>query len=259
MKVMTALLQKEWLEGWKSGKLVWLPIAMMIVGLTQPLTIYYMPDIIAHGGNLPDGMKISFTVPSGSEVMVSTLSQFNTLGMALIIFSVMGCVANERNQGVTALIMSRPVTAAHYIVSKWLTQSVIGILSFAAGYGLAYYYVRLLFEDASFSRFATSLGLYALWVIFIVTAGLAGSTIFRSVGAAAACGIGLTAAVSFAFHYFQMVRSGFRLRFASRRSISFFMESGQVFSDGHSLSPFCASCFWPCFLCGASGGMKAIN
>lgn len=134
--------------------------------------------------------------------MVSTLSQFNTLGMALVIFSVMGSVANERNQGVTALIMSRPVTAAHYLVSKWLIQSVIGIMSFAAGYGLAYYYVRLLFEDASFSRFAASLGLYALWVIFIVTAGLAGSTIFRSVGAAAACGIGLTAAVSFAVSLF---------------------------------------------------------
>lgn len=87
-------------------------------------------------------------------------------------------------------------------MSKWLTQSVIGILSFAAGYGLAYYYVRLLFEDASFSRFAASLGLYALWMIFIVTAGLAGSTIFRSLGAAAACGIGFTAAVSFAVSLF---------------------------------------------------------
>ncbi|MGG1242199.1 ABC transporter permease subunit [Bacillus cabrialesii] len=202
MKVMLTLLKKEWLEGWKSGKLIWLPLAMMIVGLTQPLTIYYMPEIIEHGGNLPDGMKISFTVPSGSEVMVSTLSQFNTLGMALIIFSVMGCVANERNQGVTSLIMSRPVTAAHYIVSKWLTQSVIGIGAFAAGYGLAYYYVRLLFEHTSFSHFAASLGLYALWIMFIVTAGLAGSTMFRSLGAAAAFGIGLTAAVSFAVSLF---------------------------------------------------------
>lgn len=190
MKVMITLLQKEWLDGWKSGKLIWLPIAMMIVGLTQPLTIYFMPEIIEHGGNLPDGMKISFAMPSGSEVMVSTLSQFNTLGMALVIFSVMGSVANERNQGVTSLIMSRPVTAAHFIVSKWLTQSVIGIASFAAGYGLAYYYIRLLFEDTSFSRFAVSLGLYALWIMFMVTAGLAGSTMFRSLGAAAAAGIG---------------------------------------------------------------------
>lgn len=202
MNVMMTLLQKEWLEGWRSGKLIWLPIAMMIVGLTQPLTIYYMPDIIAHGGSLPDGMKISFTMPSGSEVMVSTLSQFNTLGMALIIFSVMGSVANERNQGVTALIMSRPVTAAQYILNKWITQSMIGIASFAAGYGLAYYYVRILFEHASFSRFAASLGLYSLWMMFIVTAGLAGSVMFRSLGAAAAAGIGLTAAVSFAVSLF---------------------------------------------------------
>ncbi|MGF7534673.1 ABC transporter permease [Bacillus mexicanus] len=197
MKVTMTLLQKEWLEGWKSGKLIWLPIAMMIVGLTQPLTIYYLPEIIEHGGNLPDGMKISFTTPSGPEVMVSTLSQFNTLGMALVIFSVMGSVANERNQGITSLIMSRPVRAVHYIMSKWLIQSVIGIVSFAAGYGLAYYYVRLLFEHTSFSHFAESFGLYALWILFIVTAGLAGSTMFRSLGAAAAFGIGLTAAVSF--------------------------------------------------------------
>lgn len=98
--------------------------------------------------------------------------------------------------------MSRPVTAAHFIVSKWLTQSVIGIASFAAGYGLAYYYIRLLFEDTSFSRFAVSLGLYALWIMFMVTAGLAGSTMFRSLGAAAAAGIGLTAAVSFAVSLF---------------------------------------------------------
>lgn len=101
--------------------------------------------------------------------------------------------------------------------------------------------------------------LYALWVIFIVTAGLAGSTIFRSVGAAAACGIGLTAAVSFAVSLFPDGAKWLPAEICKQAEHILLHGERADFSDGHSLSPFCASCFWPCFLCGASGGMKAIN
>ncbi|MCY8836373.1 ABC transporter permease subunit [Bacillus atrophaeus] len=198
MKTCMVLLKKEWFEALKSGRLIWLPIAMMIVGLTQPLSLYYMPEIIENAGNLPDGVAINFTMPSGNEVMISTLSQFSVLGTALLIFSVMGSVANERNQGVLALIMSRPVPAVYYILSKWIVHSVIGAGSFAAGYGLAYYYVHMLFDGTDSARFLSSLGVYSLWVVFVMTAGLLGSTVFRSIGAAAAAGIGLVAAVSLA-------------------------------------------------------------
>ncbi|MBY8911888.1 ABC transporter permease [Bacillus sp. YC2] len=202
MRVLMAVMQKEWLESWKNGKLIWLPVAMMIIGIMEPLSVYYMPDIIAHAGNLPAGSVIDIPKPAGNEVMISTLSQFSLIGTALFIFSVMGSVVQERNQGILSLIMSRPVSAFSYIAGKWIVQSFICIGAFAGGSGLAYYYIRVLFEQTVPGRFLPALGVYALWVLFVVTCGLAASTFFRSQGAAAAAGIGLAAAISLAASLF---------------------------------------------------------
>ncbi|MBS4161836.1 ABC transporter permease subunit, partial [Klebsiella pneumoniae] len=155
------LFQKEWTESWKDGKLFWLPAVLILLGLIQPLSLYYMPQIIDMAGNLPEGAVIDIPRPRSEEVMASTLSQFSTVGTAIFVFSVMGSIVNERNQGSLSLVMARPVSPLQYIGSKWLQHVLLVLASFAVSYGLAFYYTNLLFGKVEFERFLFSLSVYS--------------------------------------------------------------------------------------------------
>ncbi|MEC1259110.1 ABC transporter permease [Bacillus swezeyi] len=192
------LFQKEWKESWKDGKLLWLPVVLILLGLIQPISLYYMPQIIDMAGNLPDGAVIDIPKPGGEEVLVSTLSQFGTVGTAIFVFSVMGSIVNERNHGSLSLIMARPVNPIHYIGSKWLAQVLLVLASFTVSYGLAFYYTNLLFGKVGIDRFLLSLSVYSVWIVFVMTVTLFFSALFRHIGGVAGGSITLIAAVSLA-------------------------------------------------------------
>lgn len=198
MKTFLTLFQKEWLEAWRDKKLIWLPIVMMILAMSQPIALYYMSDILAGAGNLPEGAVIDIPVPSGEEVLSSTLSQFNLIGTAIIVLSVMGIISHERNSGALSLVMARPVQPLQYISSKWLAHAIILIISFGVSYALAYYYTVLLFNDVSLVRFFASFAIYCLWIVFAMTVTLSVGTMLKKAGGIAGASLLLIAGLSLA-------------------------------------------------------------
>lgn len=196
MNAFITLLQKEWLEAWRDKKLIWLPIVFSILAVSQPISLYYMPEILDKAGNLPEGAVINIPTPSGEEVLSSTLSQFGIIGTAIIVLSMMGIISHERNSGVLSMVMARPVQPLQYIGSKWVAHAVILMLSFGLGYGLAYYYTIVLFHDVSFSRFLLSFAVYAVWILFTMTVTLCVGTVLRKTGGIAGASLLLAAGLS---------------------------------------------------------------
>ncbi|KRG17044.1 hypothetical protein ACA29_01020 [Lederbergia galactosidilytica] len=79
MNRFTVLLRKEWLDAKRSYKLLWLPVVFMFLGILQPLTSFYLPEILKMAGGLPDGMAITLPELTASEVLASALTdQFDT-------------------------------------------------------------------------------------------------------------------------------------------------------------------------------------
>lgn len=195
MKIFLTLFQKEWLEAWRDKKLIWLPIVMIILAVSQPISYYYMEDILAVAGNLPKGAVIDIPVPSGGEVLSSILSQFDLIGTAIIILSVMGVISNERSSGALSLVMARPVQPLQYIVSKWLVHALILIISFGVSFAIAYYYTVFLFNEVSLMRLLISFAIYCLWIVFAMTVTLFVGTLVNKTGGIAGLSLLFVAAL----------------------------------------------------------------
>ncbi|WP_223068684.1 ABC transporter permease [Paenibacillus caui] len=196
MNSFGTLFVKELVEAWRDKKLVWLPVVMCILAILQPISLYYMPQIMNKAGNLPPGTEIKIPVPTGEEVLAGTLSQFGVLGIAIVVLSVMGSIAAERNSGVLSLIMVRRVSPLQYIGSKWAAQAVMLLASFAASYLLACYYTALLFNQVAWTRILASLGIYSLWILFAMTITLGAGTLLRKSGGIAGISLAFIAALS---------------------------------------------------------------
>lgn len=182
MRTLWVLMLKEWQEAWRDRKLIWLPVVITLLAVSQPITQYYMPEILDMAGNLPEGAVIEIPVPSGEEVLAGTLSQLGLMGTAIFVLSIMGSIAHERNNGALTLVMARPVQPLHYIASKWAANAVILLLSFGIAYGLSYYYTNLLFNEVEAKRFFGSLAVYSIWILFTLAVTLLGGVFFRKVG-----------------------------------------------------------------------------
>ncbi len=189
MRTFTTLFKKEWLEAWRDKKLIWLPVVLSLLAVSQPISTYFMPEILDMAGNLPDGAVIEIPVPSGEEVLAGTLSQFGMIGTAIFVLSAMGVISNERTSDSLSLVMARPVEPFEYISSKWVAQALIFLLSFALSYGLAYYYTNLLFNQVEFKRFISSLGVYSLWILFTLSITLFLGTLMKKNGGIAGLSI----------------------------------------------------------------------
>ncbi|MBO0991784.1 ABC transporter permease [Bacillus sp. SD088] len=196
MSVFLTLVQKEWVEAWRDKKWIWLPIVISLLAISQPISQYYMPQILDMAGNLPEGTVIEIPVPSGGEILAGTLGQLGIMGTAIFILSVMGSIAHERNSGALSLVMARPVQALQYIASKWVAHAIILLFSFTLGYSLSYYYTNLLFEQVEIKAFLGSLVIYSVWVLFVLTVTLLVGVLLKNVGGIAGVSVIVLAILS---------------------------------------------------------------
>lgn len=185
MNVYLVLCQKELRELIRSYKLIWMPLVFVLLGISQPVTSYFLPDLLAGAGNLPAGSIIEIPLPEGKEVLAQTLQQFGTVGALIIALAFMGVVSSERSSGVASMILVKPVPYSAYIASKWTMLLLLVWLSLTLGYCGAWYYTALLFGDVNASTAFSGLFIYGLWLSLIGTLTLVFSTWLRSPAAAA--------------------------------------------------------------------------
>jgi len=179
------LFAKEMLEMARSYKLIWLPIVFVLLGVMQPVVSYYLPDILAGAGNLPEGAVIEIPLPSGAEVLSQTLQQYNTLGLLIVALSCMTAISGERASGTAALMLVKPISKGAFVTSKWAAMALLVIASLTLGYIAAWYYTTLLIGTVAFGLVIGSLAIYGLWLLFVGTLSLLFSALFKG-GAPAA-------------------------------------------------------------------------
>lgn len=186
MKQFPVLLLKEWRENLRNFKIFWIPAVFILLGITEPLSNYYMPQILDAAGGLPEGAIIEFPEPEPEQLLAAVMGQFQLIGMLVLVLAYMGSIAGERRNGTATLLYARPLSFASYFLSKWVMASAIALLSVWLGFLAAYYYTAVLFSAAPFGDFMRFAGVYSLWIVLVITVILLASAAMPNAGLAAA-------------------------------------------------------------------------
>lgn len=184
MSPLYILYKKEYVQMFRDFKVIWLPLVFMFLGATQPVVTYYLPSILAAlGGNQGITIDPSMTQQDGAQVIAATLgSQFDQLGIMIIVISMMGIVQSDKANGMLDFILTRPVKVGAYIGGKLLSNFSFVAISVTLGYFVSYVYVNFLFSNAPFLEMILAIVFYLLWVLFILCFTFMISTIFNGQG-----------------------------------------------------------------------------
>lgn len=184
MNNLLVLIKKECVQMLRDFKILWLPIVFIFLGATQPVVTHYLPSILeALGGGQGITIDPSMATQKGGAVLASTLgSQFDQLGLMILVISMMGTIQSDKANGMLAFILTRPVTVTSYLGGKIVSNYLMVACSVTIGYVTSYLYVNYLFTAVPFSHMITGLLFYLIWILFIVSFTTMISAILHSQG-----------------------------------------------------------------------------
>jgi ABC-2 type transport system permease protein len=198
MKQWFVLFNKEWVEMTRNYKIIWIPLVFLLLGIMQPVTSYYLPEILESAGDLPEGAVLDIPLPTSAEVMTQTNGQISQLGLLILALAFMGIIASERGSGVQDLILVKPVSLVSYVTSKWMSAVLLGFLSYSLGILAAYYYTNQLIGSIDFGNVISGMMTYGVWIIFIITLIIFFSSFMKSSGVIAFLTLGSAMLLSLA-------------------------------------------------------------
>ncbi|MFC7678542.1 ABC transporter permease [Paenibacillus sp. GCM10028914] len=176
--------KKEMLDMIRSYKFIWIPAVFLILGITQPISTYYLPEILSMSANLPEEALALFQKPSSGEVVIQTLNQYSMIGLLVLVLAGMNIVAGERLSGTGELLLARAISPASIIVAKWGALMTLLVISFWLGLAGSAYYTAELIGPLEWSRVAVSGGIYTIWLAWILSLVLPLGTVLRGPAAA---------------------------------------------------------------------------
>lgn len=181
MKTFTVLLQKEFRESWRSFKFLWMPLLFIFLGISDPLTNYYMKDILNAVGNLPEGFSITLPNYAAIDILKASTGQFQSIGLIVLALTAAGMINRERQSGTATLIYVRPISFIAFFMSKWTVISMLGMLSAILGYAGSMYYTSILYGSVKTMPFIQMVMSYCAWILFVTAISLMFSAMFKTV------------------------------------------------------------------------------
>src|SRR5690625_5067518 len=109
--------QKEILENWRNKKWIWVPIVMMLLTIMEPISYYYLPEIIEMTGGVPEGTVIEIPTLTPYEVVEMSLGQLSMFGVLIVILISMGTIDGERQSGIAEIIFVKPIKYHQYVTA----------------------------------------------------------------------------------------------------------------------------------------------
>ncbi len=188
---MGTLLRKEILEQWRTYRMLIVAAVMLVFGMASPLLARYIPDLLAALPDVPPELADVIPSPTVADAVGQYVENLVQFGVILAILVGMGSVAQEKDKGTAAMLLSKPVSRETFLLAKLLGLA----MTFLAGIGLAalggYYYTGVLFEWLNPAAFAALNALVLLYLLVYASMTLFSSTLARSQVAAGGIAFGL--------------------------------------------------------------------
>jgi len=182
---------KEIRQLWRTKRLLVMAAVFLVFGMGSPLIAKFTPLAFSSIEGL-DAFAEMIPEPTAGDALAQYTKNLSQFGFLLAVVMAMGVVVGEKERGVAAMIMSKPMPRWAFLGSKLAAQAVMYLAGFIlAGIG-AYYYTLFLFGPLALGDYVLLNGLMFIWLMVFVALSLLGSTLAGSTVAAGGIGLGLS-------------------------------------------------------------------
>ncbi|MEZ0396541.1 MAG: ABC transporter permease subunit [Anaerolineales bacterium] len=178
-------LRKEWLEQGRTNRLLIVAAVLTAFGLASPLLAKFTPELLKSIPDMPLDLAALIPPPSVADAVAQYVKNMSQFGILLAVLMSMGAVAQEKERGTAALVLTRPLSRLEFLLAKFAALGLVFAVSLAAAALGCWYYTLLLFEPLAWGPFLALNGLMLVVFLVYIAVTLLCSTLARTQGAAA--------------------------------------------------------------------------
>ena len=189
MTFLTAV-RKEWLQQWRTYRMLALAAVLVVFGLLSPLLAKYTPEIVRL---VPDGEAIAQLIPTPTvtDAVTQYTKNISQFGVILGLLLTMGAVAQEKDKGTAAMMLVKPLPRVTFLLAKFTALGLMFAITIIVAGAACYYYTWLLFEALDVVPWLALNGLMLVFLLVYVALTLFCSVIMKSQAAAGGLALGL--------------------------------------------------------------------
>lgn len=172
---MLTLLKHELIGLWRRRRFMVLGAVLFFFGALGPLSIRYLPQILAQVPGTPEGIE-AVLPPADVSMALSEFGQNLTqIGAIMVVLMTMGAIVQERERHTMILVLSKPIPRSAYLGAKHLSLALLLLFGLVVGAATGYYYLGVLFQWLPVGGFAVYTStLYLYWLLIAGVTLLAG-------------------------------------------------------------------------------------
>lgn len=187
--VFLIAVKKELLQMWRTQRIIIVAAVFLVFGMMSPALAKFTPQIL---GSMEGAAMFADLIPEPTvaDAMTQFIKNLTQFGFILVILMGMGAVAGEKEKGVAAIILSKPMPRWGFILSKFTAQALVYIVAMIAAGAGALGYTWMLFGAFDLGPFVLLTLLLLLWLLVFVAVTVLGSTVGGSMAAGAGIALG---------------------------------------------------------------------
>lgn len=191
MNGFSVLLGKEWMEIWRTWRIWVLPGILLVVGLSSPVLAAITPWLLESLTTDDAGVIIQIPDPEA----IHAYQQFAQMATQIVLLALIvvsgNLVSGERRSGTAVLVLTKPVSIAAFLLSRFVSQSLLVLGGLIPAAIVCWLGTLLIFGEAPFVPFLKAILLFAVLSILLIAVMLVCSTLVNSTAGAAGIGFGV--------------------------------------------------------------------
>ena len=177
MTGFTALLKKEIWEQWRTHRFLIVGVIFTFFGIGTPLLLKFLPEILKLSN---ETMRIEIPPPTAIQTFTEFSGNFSEIGIIVAVLVGMGVVANELRNGTAVITLSKPVSRAAFVTSKFVAVSLTFLAALTVAALFCFFYTNGLIEPADGLAFLEMNLLLGLFLVFCLAVTVLFSCVFKS-------------------------------------------------------------------------------
>ena len=176
---MIKLLKYDFFHLRKTSKFIVFPIVIILFAIISPLTARYMNELLelALAGS---GIDMVLTETTVFDSYIQYIGNLYETILFVILFVSISFFIKDKTKGLLPLILSKPVNRVKYILSKYISLSILVLVSLLLGYFVFAYYTYFVFEEIDMIGMLLATLLFFVYVLYILSISLFTATHFKS-------------------------------------------------------------------------------
>lgn len=178
MKGYIAFTKKEFMEYFRSYKLLIILLVFLLLGFMNPISAKYLPQLVE--SFLPAGMRMDIPEPVIADAWTQFFKNVPQIGLVVMVIMSSGVVSQELGRGTLLPVLTKGLKRKTVWLSKFTGVALLWSIGYYLAFAVTFFYSFLFWDKTTVPELGPAIFFAWLFGLLLLSMVLLGSTMSKS-------------------------------------------------------------------------------